>query len=43
MKQDVKNYIKVCNDCQKCKLIHEKTKATMLIIDHQKKHFKKLQ
>lgn len=42
MKQDVKNYIKTCYDCQKRKLIREKTKAPMLITDTPSEAFQKV-
>ncbi|KMQ89530.1 enzymatic polyprotein endonuclease reverse [Lasius niger] len=42
MKQDVKNYIKACHDCQKRKLVREKTKAPMLITDTPSEAFEKV-
>lgn len=42
IKQDVKNYIKVCHDCQKRKLVREKTKAPMIITDTPSEAFEKV-
>jgi transposase InsO family protein len=42
MKQDVKRYIKTCHDCQKRKLVREKTKAPMLITDTPNEAFEKV-
>jgi len=42
MKQDVKNFVKSCHDCQKRKLVCEKTKAPMLITDTSNKTFQKV-
>ena len=42
MKQDVKNYVRTCHDCQKRKLVREKTKAPMLITDTPSEAFQKV-
>ena len=42
MKQDVKNFVKTCQDCQKRKLVREKTKAPMLITDTPSEAFQKI-
>ena len=42
MKQDVKNFIKVCHDCQKRKLVCGKTEIPMLITDMPNEAFQKV-
>lgn len=42
MKEDVKNYVKTCQDCQKRKLVREKTKAPMIITDTPSEAFEKI-
>lgn len=42
MKQDVKNYVRACHDCQKRKLVRQKTKAPMIITDTPSEAFEKI-
>lgn len=42
MKRDVTNFVKTCHDCQKRKLIREKTKAPMMITDTPNEAFEKI-
>lgn len=42
IKQDVKDYVKACHDCQKRKLVRIKTKAPMLITDTPSEAFEKV-